>query len=647
MNTNFLHITLLAAFAMHGCQPPQTPPQSATSLTPKHQHSFTIVTLPQSAPPNTPAVTSSRSRWQFPLIMAGGCAIADLNNDNLPDLLIAGLSPAASPEQSTPLLQLLQQRPDGSFHDVSMSSQLTFTGIPGGIATGDIDNDGLIDLCITGYGDCRLFRNLGNFQFADITNQTELNNGRWSTSAAFLDYDRDGWLDLFITNYVDYDATHECRDAAGRQDFCSPAVFPRTTDRLFHNSGRQVAAAKADPESPQRLLTDVSATARITTLRGAGLGAAACDWNSDGWVDIFVANDGHPNFLWINQHNGTFEEEAVLRGVAADAAGQSQGSMGIAVADIDHNQLPDIVITNLDGESNAVCINQTGSFQELSAAWNMHSVSFPLTGFGTALPDLNHDGNLDFTAVNGRVRRQANSPDTGNFWDGYRENQLLLLGRGNHFENPASTDEFSALNAVARGLATGDVDRDGDLDLLISCLDQPALLLKNEMADGHWLQIRPLLPSCGMRSAIGAVVTISTANRRIAAFLTGGGSYQSASEQTLHFGLGSCTQIDQITVDWPDGTREIFPGCSANQILTLHQGSLTQTPELSSAPPNSSATAPAASPTTNPQQTPPDAPAKSPSDPPETPDCLAPDHPDDPLNQTPDHREYRHRPATP
>lgn len=501
MNTHLLHITLLAAFALHGCQPPQTPPQSATSLTPKHQHRFTIVTLPQSAPPNTPAVTSSRSRWQFPLIMAGGCAMADLNNDNLPDLLIAGLSPAASPEQSTPLLQLLQQRPDGSFHDVSMSSQLTFTGIPGGIATGDIDNDGLLDLCITGYGDCRLFRNLGNFQFADITNQTELNNGRWSTSAAFLDYDRDGWLDLFITNYVDYDATHECRDAAGRQDFCSPAVFPRTTDRLFHNSGRQVAAAKSDPESPQRLLTDVSATARITTLRGAGLGVAACDWNSDGWVDIFVANDGHPNFLWINQHNGTFEEEAVLRGVAADAAGQSQGSMGIAVADLDHNQLPDIVITNLDGESNAVCINQTGSFQELSAVWNMHS--------------------------------------------------------------------------------------------------------------------------------------------------TGGGSYQSASEQTLHFGLGSCTQIDQITVDWPDGTREIFPGCTANQILTLHQGSLTQTPALSAAPPNSSATAPAASPTTNPQQTPPDAPAKSPSDPPETPDCLAPDHPDDPLNQTPDHREYRHRPATP
>lgn len=567
--------------------------------------------------------------------MAGGSAIADFNNDELPDLLITGLTPATSPELATPLLQLLQQNPDGTFSDVSATSRMTFTGVPGGIATGDFNNDGLIDVCITGYGDCRLFRNLGDFRFNDITDQTELNSGRWSTSAAFLDYDRDGWLDLFITNYVDYDPAHECRDAAGRADFCSPAVFPRTTDRLFHNAGKPAPSAHPDQQTPQPLFADTSALAGISNLRGAGLGVATCDWNGDGWIDVFVANDGHPNFLWVNQQNGTFAEEAVLRGAAADAAGQSQGSMGIAVADLDNNLLPDLVITNLDGESNAVCLNQSGSFQERSTAWQMDSPSFPCTGFGTALPDLNHDGHPDFLAANGRVRQHSaqspdKTPESADFWNRYREKQLLLLGLGDKFMQPDATDEFSSLNAVARGLATGDVDRDGDLDLLISCLDQPPILMKNEMAHGHWLQIRPLLPDCGQRAAIGAVVTVSSAELQQVAFLHGGGSYQSACEHTLHFGLGDRTQIDHITIDWPDGTREVFPGSAANQLLILRKGHVSQTPAQSADPQNSSATAPAANPTTTTQTKPPGAPAESQSDPPVTPDCHAPGLPGGP-----------------
>jgi hypothetical protein len=404
---------LLASSLLCGCRPATdnsrpdpsaaAPPPTAKTPPPvTRQHRFQRIVLPpeEQSTSNTPAGNNSTqppnhdsSRWLFPRIMAGGCGIADLNQDHLPDLVLIGLTATELPEHATSLLQILQQQPDGSFQDVSQTAQLAFTGIPGGIAIGDFDDDGLSDLCLTGFSDCRLYRNLGNFHFADVTAATPLRTGRWSTSAAFLDFDRDGHLDLFVTNYVDYDPTHHCLDAAGRRDFCSPSVFPRTTDRLFRNTGT----------APW--FEDVSATSGITRLRGAGLGVAAPDCNDDGWIDIFVANDGHPNFLWINQQNGTFEEEAVLRGVAADAAGQSQGSMGVAVADLDGNLLPDLVVTNLDGESNSVCLNQAGSFQELSSAWQMDSSSWPFTGFGTALADLNHDGYTDFVAVHGRVRR--------------------------------------------------------------------------------------------------------------------------------------------------------------------------------------------------------------------------------------------------
>ena len=577
---------LLASFLLYGCRPAidnSSPDSSATApatttKTPPPvtlQHRFQRIVLPPEEQSATiiPAGNNSThppnhdsSRWLFPRIMAGGCGIADLNQDHLPDLILIGLISTESPEHATALLQILQQQPDGSFQDVSQTAQLAFTGIPGGIAVGDFDNDGLSDLCLTGFSDCRLYRNLGNFHFADVTAATPLRTGRWSTSAAFLDFDRDGHLDLFITNYVDYDPTHHCQDAAGRLDFCSPSVFPRTTDRLFRNTGT----------APW--FEDVSATSGITRLRGAGLGVAAADWNNDGWIDIFVANDGHPNFLWINQQNGTFEEEAVLRGVAADAAGQSQGSMGVAVADLDGNLLPDLVVTNLDGESNSVCLNQAGSFQELSSAWQMDSSSWPFTGFGTALADLNHDGYTDFVAVHGRVRRQTASPEAptaDTFWDGYREQQLLLLGHNDHFEKPAGVDEFSSLVAVARGLASGDVDNDGDIDLLITCLDQPSVLLKNEMSSGHWLSIQPRLATGGQRVATGATVTITTNGQSHTAFLIGGGSYQSTCAQNLHFGLGNLQQVDQITIRWPDGMEEVFPGCRADQRLSLLQGTGT------------------------------------------------------------------------
>jgi len=533
-----------------------------------------VPTLKSTATVTETAQTSPAERWHFPRIMAGGCGIADFNRDGRPDLVTVGLSPAALPELAVPCIQLLQQIDSGEFVDVTETSGLQFDGIPCGVASGDFTNDGLPDLCLTGTGDCRLFENLGDFHFRDLSHESGISRDRWSTSAAFLDYDRDGWLDLFVTNYVDYDSSHACRDAAGTLDFCSPSVFPRTTDRLYRNLfGQRSKAASAGD-----YFHDVSLDAGITGQRGAGLGAAAADWNNDGWLDIFVANDGHPNFLWINQQNGSFQDEAVLRGVASDAAGRSQGSMGVAVADIDNNGLPDLVVTNLDGESNSVCMNTGQQFQELSAAWQMHTASWRFTGFGTALPDLNHDGRPDFVAVNGRVLRSGSAAE---FWDRYRERQLLLLGGDGRFELPTGEDELSSQAAAGRGLAVGDVDRDGDLDLLMASLDQPPLLLKNIMSQGNWLIVRPQLPAAGGREAVGATVRVIFEGGRRSGFLIGGGSYQSASEPLLHFGLGSVSRVQQLEVIWPDGSVEVFPGSEANQELVLLQGAGERQPSPS------------------------------------------------------------------
>jgi hypothetical protein len=530
--------------------------------------------LKSAAPVTAIQGTSAADRWNFPRIMAGGCGIADFNRDGRPDLVTVGLSPATVPELAVPCIQLLQQLESRDFVDVTSLSGLEFEGIPCGVASGDFTNDGLPDLCLTGKGDCRLFENLGDFRFRDLSHAAGVSRDRWSTSAAFLDYNRDGWLDLFVTNYVDYDPSHACRDAAGTLDFCSPAVFPRTTDRLYENLSGQRSAGGAESD----YFRDVSVEAGISSQRGAGLGVAAADWNNDGWIDIFVANDGHPNFLWINQQNGSFQDEAVLRGVASDAAGRSLGSMGVAVADIDDNGLPDLFVTNLDGESNSVCVNAGQQFQELSAAWKMDTASWRFTGFGTALPDLNHDGRPDFIAVNGRVLRSGTAPE---FWDRYRERQLLLLGGNGRFELPAGEDELSSLAAVGRGLAAGDVDRDGDLDLLIVSLDQPPLLLKNNMSEGNWLIVRPQLPTAGGREAIGATVRVTFEGGRRSGFLIGGGSYQSASEPLLHFGLGSVSRVQQVEVTWPDGSAEVFPGAEANQELVLLQGTGERQPSPS------------------------------------------------------------------
>jgi enediyne biosynthesis protein E4 len=482
-----------------------------------------------------------------------------------------------------------------------------------GVAVGDVNNDGFPDIYVSCYGGDRLFLNQRDGSFLDITEAAGIENQHWGASAVFVDFDRDGWLDLFVTNYVDYDPGQPCL-AGGRQDFCNPAVFPGTPDRLYRNiSGRlnesssvesRVADDLSEKEADTANLTetsaqveqvkfeDVSLSSGIARKLGPGLGVICADLTGDGWPDIYVANDGYANFLWVNQRDGTFRDEAPLRGVAYDATGRSQGSMGIAIADVNRDGLLDLLVTNLDGENNALYLSQTeAGFREGSTSAGL-GPSYPHTGFGTALIDLNHNGLWEMLIVNGRVRRIAqtggNAGQTSATtdvekrqgpspfdWDEYGERNLLFQqqtsGAFRLVEHPA--DPFLAGFEVTRALAIGDIDNDGDLDLVLTNSGGTLRLLRNDAPkEGRWLSLRVIDSRYGGRDAYGARVTVVRESHKWTQVVQPGASYLSSHDPRLHFGLGNLDEIDQVQVVWPDGHQETFPGGPVNQFRTITFG---------------------------------------------------------------------------
>ena len=524
----------------------------------------------------------------FPAIMAGGAAMLDLDQDgDLDVLLIDSTRRMESSNQAATRAQgvkLYLQEPDGTFSDAGPASGLNISGFANGCTAGDINNDGLVDLYVTVFGSDQLFLNRGQGKFQEITESSGIVNERWGTSAAVLDFDRDGWLDLFVANYVEYDPGHECVDHGGQKDFCNPAVFPRTSDKLFRN-----LTGEGPPGSAVRF-RDVSLESGIASVQGAGLGVVTADFNDDGWIDIYVANDGHGNFLWINQKNGTFQEEAVLQGIAYDAAGHGQGSMGVACGDINADARPDMVVTSLDGESNAMYVSAQHGYTDASHHLGISDASFGMTGFGTVLFDAENDGDLDLAVINGRVRRRPEtnkalrreqSPgrnssvnDIDQFWEGYAELGKIWRRSDQAFiEETGSSDEFVRLAGVGRGLCQGDVNNDGKVDVLATYLDQPvAVFINQTITAGHWLSVRLTEPSLGGRDAIGASAVVTAGQKEQRRWLFGGGSYQCASDLRLHFGLGTQRHYDAIRVQWPNGDHETFPGGDADQFLVLNHG---------------------------------------------------------------------------
>jgi hypothetical protein len=503
-------------------------------------------------------------------IVGSGAAVFDFDGDGLLDLLLLNNGgPNGRPNA------LYRQVRGGKFVNVSAGSGVDFPGFNMGVAVGDVNNDGLPDLLITQYGGVRLLLNQGSGKFKDVTKEAGLDNPSWGASASFLDFDGDGWLDLVVVNYVDYDPGWRCTAPSGERDYCAPKVFAGTVTRLFRNLGR------VKGKGPMVRFEDVTVPSGLARATGPGLGVLCADFDGDGWPDIFVANDGKPNHLWINQRNGTFKEEALARGVAVNTMGQAQAGMGVALADVDGDGLDDLFITHLVGETNTLWRQgPRGLYQDRTGLAGLARPLWRATGFGTALADLTCSGWPDIVVVNGRVSRgsEGAAPHLGEHWSHYAERNQLFINDGKGFFRDASLEQrtLCATANVARGLARGSLNNDGGIDLLLTCAGGRARLLRNVAPRGHWLLVRPLLPvdNGRRRDALGAEVHVRAAGRTWRRYLTGSDSYLCSSDPRAHFGLGSHAQVEWIEVRWPDGPRERerFAGGAADREVVVVRG---------------------------------------------------------------------------
>jgi hypothetical protein len=509
--------------------------------------------------------------FRLPRVMGPGGAFLDFDNDGLLDVLLVHDGSPGSKSTN----RLFHQRPDGSFEDVTRGSGIDLTGPGMGVAVGDFDNDGWIDLYLSRHGGGRLFRNRGKDRdgrwlgFEDVTIAAGVEQPRWGTSCAFVDYDRDGWLDLVVVNYVDYDPSVSCGPASGQRDFCHPGTFPGTAARLFRNRGK-------DRDGRWLGFEDVTAAAGLAAAPSSGLGVVCADFDGDGWPDILVANDARPNHLWINKHNGTFEEEAVVRGIACNVLGQPQANMGVALGDVDGDGLADVFVTHLTEESHTLFRQgPRGQFRDGTAQAGLAAPRWRGTGFGTVLVDFDHDGWLDLAVVNGRVARGKGTvnPDVPEFWRPYAERNQLFLNEGGRFRDvsPANAD-FCGTAGVSRGLVWGDFDNDGGVDLLVTSAAGPARLFRNvAQKRGRWLGVRATDPRL-KRDAYGARVTVRAGVRTWVAEVCPGQSYLSSGDPRVHLGLGTIERIDELRIDWPDGLAETFPAPELDRYLHLERG---------------------------------------------------------------------------
>jgi enediyne biosynthesis protein E4 len=549
---------LLAALTM-GCRP------AATTVSPPEPPWFADIT--EESGLNFVHDPGPLGHYFLPEVMGSGAAIFDFDGDGRPDLYLLQNGGPDSLSKN----RLFRQEAAGRFTDVSAGSGLDIAGYNMGVAIGDVNNDGWPDVLVTQYGGIRLFLNRGDGTFTDITRSAGLDNPFWGTSACFLDYDRDGWLDLVVVNYVNYNPARECTHR-GQIDYCHPRSFVGTAAKLYRNRGRVVAQGSAVG------FENVTAKSGLDRLPGKSLGVVGVDLTGDGWPDIFAANDAMPNFLWVNQHDGTFREEAVGRGLALNAMGQPQGNMGIALGDVDGDGLLDLFVTHLTSEIHTLW-RQTapGLFQDQTGPARLAETQWHGTGFGTVFGDFDHDGALDLALVNGRVyasEEKIADPALGSFWSRYAErNQLFANDGTGHFRDiSAANATFCGTARVSRGLACGDIDGDGGLDFLVTTIGGPARLYRNVAPkQGHWLLLRLIDPAL-RRDAYGARVRVQAGERRLVGIVSPAQSYLCSCDPRVHFGLGQTTRVDTIEVDWPDGSQEIFPGVAVDGFLLLRKG---------------------------------------------------------------------------
>jgi enediyne biosynthesis protein E4 len=526
-------------------------------------------------------VNGRSGRFYMPEINGAGCAVLDYDNDGDLDLyLLQGhpLGPDTTPEAvraagGDRLFRNDLQRDPATggavaaslhFTDVTLEAGVAAHGYGFGAATGDVDNDGWVDLLVTAFGSTQLWRNQGDGTFADVTASSGTDDRRWNVAATFLDYDRDGWLDLYLGTYVDFTfANHKtCRTAAGAQDYCGPSAYEGVTDRLLRNRG-------------DGTFEDRSNQSGIGRLPGKSLGVVTGDFDGDGWIDLYVANDQEPNFLWINRHDGTFTEEALLAGAAVDLHGRPQASMGVDAADFDGDGDEDLFMTHLATETDTLYLNDgSGTFEDATARTGLGPPGLRYTSWGTRWFDYDNDSLLDLFVANGGVRVIAELARQGDPFPFREPNQLFhAVGDGRYEDVSRSAGRAMELQEVSRGTAFGDLDNDGDTDLLVTNNDGPARILINTVGqDARWLGLR-LLGAKAPRDMLGAWVTLVRSGQPpLYRRLRTDGGFASAHDPRLLFGLGDAGAVTAVRVRWPDGKVEEWSAVAIGRYHTLREG---------------------------------------------------------------------------
>lgn len=526
-------------------------------------------------------------QYYLPEITGSGAALLDFDNDGDLDLYLvqgATLDPKSKPDSTLfpwrgpgpPRDRLYRNdlvvSKDGSrkprLTDVTDKSGIVATGYGMGVACGDINNDGWVDLYVCNLGANQMFLNNRDGTFTDVTKKTGTDDPRWSTSAAFFDYDKDGWLDLFVANYVDFSVASNpvCYANTSARDYCGPKSFNPVPDRLFHNRG-------------DGTFEDVSAASGIIREFGSGLGVVTGDLNGDGWTDIYVANDGNPNQLWINQKNSAFKNEALLAGAAVNRDGQAEAGMGVDAGDFDGDGRDDIFLTHLMEETNTLYMNLgDGLFDDRTIEAGLGLQTRRYTGFGTLWFDYDNDGWLDLLSANGAVRTLLDLARRKDPYPLGQPNQLFHnTGKGNFVEVTDEAGRAFQLLEVSRGAAFGDIDNDGDTDVVIANNNGRARLLLNQVGNrNHWIGLR-LTGAKADRDMLGAKVEIVLNEKNILhrRCRTDGG-YCSSQDPRVLAGLGKLDRVEAVRVRWPSGKTEEWKNPPIERYLNLKEGASPQ-----------------------------------------------------------------------
>ncbi len=517
----------------------------------------------------TVAHVSSPEKHYIIESVSGGVGLFDCDNDGKLDVVVVNGSTVDRFRQGgDPMITLYHQGADMKFTDITRSAGLTAKGWGMGVAVADFDNDGLLDIYVTGYGHNVLYKNLGNCKFQDVTERAGVAGGGFSTGAAWADYDRDGNADLFVSRYVHVDI-NKLPEFGSNDKFCrfkgmlvqcGPWGMEGESDLLFHNRGDgtfEEVSKKAGVDDPAHRY---------------GLGVVWGDYDNDGWPDLYVANDAGPNFLYHNKHNGTFEEIGLLSGVALSADGQELGSMGVDFGDYDHDGRLDILVTNFADQPDDLYHNLGAQgFTDMGWASRIAQINFPFVKWGTGLADFDNSGWLDAFIANGHVYPQVDAVPGG---VAYR--QPLQLFANQHDGTFADVSAASGLAQIPpgswRGAAFGDINNDGNVDVVLLNIGEPPSLLLNHVRNKNHRVLFNLIGTKSNRAAIGARITVQSGNLAQLNEVRGGGSYLSQNDLRLHFGLGTEDKMSAVEISWPSGKKEVLHDLAADFIYTIVEG---------------------------------------------------------------------------